>query len=309
MLSDGPAATAPDAAIEDILRLTNGEVVRGMIVAVGPKSLSVTGALGEVNLDLSVLASAKLSNPLPGPVADRPPTAWVELAEGSCLWADRVKLAGDSLELGRVAADDDRPLVIRLKNVAAVEVRDGRWRWLDATGPLIAEHQPFMTIRWPVQFGANVLGGPLKIGSQTYAHGLGVHSASRVVYDIGGASRFHCLAGLDASAGSLADVDIQVLVDGKVRLHRKKVQPSDRPIAIDLDVAGGRQLELRVDFGANGDVQDRFNWADAALVHGEPLPPPRPAEANRPTSGPSPTTTQPKSPTTMPAARPGMGGP
>ena len=33
-----------------------------------------------------------------------------------------------------------------------------------------------------------------------------------------------------------------------------------------LDVSGAKALQLQVDFGANGDLQDYFDWADAALI-------------------------------------------
>ena len=36
--------------------------------------------------------------------------------------------------------------------------------------------------------------------------------------------------------------------------------------AVRIDVSGAHTLKLRVDFGGNGDVRDRFDWADAALV-------------------------------------------
>ncbi len=104
------------------------------------------------------------------------------------------------------------------------------------------------------------------MNGQLFDHGLGVHSASRVVFDLDGAERFRCTAGLDASAGPFAEVDVQVLVDGRVEFEKKGLKLSDGPMPIDVRTTGGQKLELRVGFGANGDVQDRFNWADAALI-------------------------------------------
>ena len=39
-----------------------------------------------------------------------------------------------------------------------------------------------------------------------------------------------------------------------------------QPRAVRIDVSGAHTLKLRVDFGGNGDVRDRFDWADAALI-------------------------------------------
>ena len=33
-----------------------------------------------------------------------------------------------------------------------------------------------------------------------------------------------------------------------------------------IDVGGAKQLTLEVDFGRNGDIQDRFDWIEPGLV-------------------------------------------
>ena len=87
---------------------------------------------------------------------------------------------------------------------------------------------------------------------------------------IGGEFReFFSHIGLDDTAGPLGDVDIEVRVDGETRYRRQHVGKSApgaaaEPIRIPLD--GSQRLELLVTFGRHGDVQDRFNWAGAALI-------------------------------------------
>jgi len=259
---DRPRETQGGA--NDTLQLANGETISGTVVTIDEKGLTVQGPLGAVTVKLDVLTVAWLVNPLPSRPADPPVAAWVELVNGSRLLASRLSWSAHTIRVTRPGGG--RAMLIPDEQVAAVEILNGRWRWLDLQTPLLAEHNPFLTIRWPARFGVNAVGGPIRIGEKPYRHGIGVHSSSRLVFAIEKASRFHCLAGLDAAAGPLADVDVQVLLDGQVKYQKKSVTLSDGAIPINLDVRGAQKLELRVDFGANGDVQDRFDWADAALI-------------------------------------------
>lgn len=195
---------------------------------------------------------------------DHPVAACVELASGSRLLAGKLEWKGGTVRITRPGSD--APLAVAEAQVCSIEIINGRWQWLDSLTPLLSEHRPFLTVRWPTRFGVNVAGGPLRLGATTYTHGLGVHSSSMVIFETNKAQRFHCLAGVDAGAGGLACVDIQVRLDGRAVLEKKGLRATDDPVTIDLPLNGAQKLELRVDYGANGDVQDRFNWADAALV-------------------------------------------
>ena len=59
---------------------------------------------------------------------------------------------------------------------------------------------------------------------------------------------------------------VQVVLDGRTLWERASMTRRDPPEHLELDVSGGDVLELRVRFGANGAMQDYFDWADAALV-------------------------------------------
>jgi hypothetical protein len=154
--------------------------------------------------------------------------------------------------------------------VVRVEVVGGRWTWLSQLEPVSFEHTPYLSLSWPWHRDRSVLGGPLRIGGVTFVRGVGVHSQSRLVYEIGdGFREFFSHIGLDDTAGPLGDVDIAVRVDGETRYRKQHIGISApgaaaEPIRVPLD--GGNRLELLVTFGRHGDVQDRFNWAGAALI-------------------------------------------
>jgi hypothetical protein len=94
-----------------------------------------------------------------------------------------------------------------------------------------------------------------------------VHSACRLVYRLEGEYQtFVVVPGVDDDAGPLADVTVRVNVDGAVRFEHEHLTPGRSPGQLRIDVEGASTLELDVQFGHYGDVQDRFDWADAALV-------------------------------------------
>ena len=71
---------------------------------------------------------------------------------------------------------------------------------------------------------------------------------------------------LDDDSGAYADVSVSILVDGKPRFQQTGVRRGILHGPIRLNVARTKRIELIVDFGKNGDIQDRFNWVEAALI-------------------------------------------
>jgi hypothetical protein len=71
---------------------------------------------------------------------------------------------------------------------------------------------------------------------------------------------------MDDDSGPLADVTVMVLVDGQRRLEKTHVRRGTLfgPVRVDLSRAG--RIELIVDYGDNGDLQDRFDWVEAGLI-------------------------------------------
>jgi hypothetical protein len=268
LLSVAPAPAEGEAASSDTVRLANGETLVGTIIEVNGQGLLVSAPSGKLNVGFDVLTVAELSNPAdPAVSADSPVLAWVDLSNGSRLLASRLDWKNGALSLTRTGSSAAIKPAPEFAQVLSIETVNGRWRWLDSLTPLLAEHRPFLTVKWPARFGVNVAGGPIKVGGREYGHGIGVHSASKVIYEVKGATRFHCVGGFDASAGPNAEVTVEAWLDGERVLERKAYKFADSPVAIDLPLKGAQKLELRVEFGPNGDIQARFDWADAAVIY------------------------------------------
>ena len=111
------------------------------------------------------------------------------------------------------------------------------------------------------------MGGPLTVAGEAFERGIGVHSRSSLIFEIKGAYReFVTSFGMDDDSGPVADVTVVILVDGQKRFEKAHIRPGMLHGPVRLDVAKAGRLELIVDFGDNGDLQDRFDWIGTGLI-------------------------------------------
>jgi hypothetical protein len=109
-------------------------------------------------------------------------------------------------------------------------------------------------------------GGPLRLNRTVYAKGLSIASRTSLSYKIAGkGQRFRALAGIDDSVGGAGAVRLQITGDGK-KLFEGKIAGRDKPVDLDLDVAGVRRLNILVDFGEGLDVGNYLDLCDARIV-------------------------------------------
>ena len=126
---------------------------------------------------------------------------------------------------------------------------------------------------WHYRRDRSVDGNPLCLRGRVYRKGLGVHSRCELTYDLGGAyRRFLSDVGIDKEEKGKdelredGNVDVKVLVDGKMLFERKGLTARDGPVPIDIDLTGAKRLTLLVDFGDKLDICDHADWAAARLI-------------------------------------------
>lgn len=247
---------------KDRLLMANGDIAEGILVGAGASAFSLDTAQGTTELPTDrVVAAAIVAGQSPARDTLR---ARVYLTDGSVLTVGVLHWSDATLE---TSALDGIDLRIPASHVTHVDVVGGRWCWLSELTPAADESTPMFTQRWPYRVNRNVLGGVLRVNGESFEQGVGVHSRSVLAYDLGGGYRELVTSyGLDDLSGPLAGVSVGIHVDGQPRHVQDDVVPGRLHGPVRIDVLRADKLELIVDFGRLGGVQDRFDWIETALV-------------------------------------------
>jgi hypothetical protein len=252
----------------DLVLLRDGDQVEGVLEALGPEGCRVLAGRRRVDLPLERLAAVALNSRLRALTLPSGPYGHLVLTDGTRLSLASARVeAGASKLLGKTLFGGE--IAVPLERVAGLDLRQGAAVYLSDLEPRAYEHTPFLGASWPFVRDGSVAGRELRLGDATYDKGLGMHSESRLTYDLGGRyRRFEADVGLDERTGKRGRVRVEVLIDGKARdLGRAgEMTAADRPLRVRLDVRGARTLTLVVRFGRSGDVQGHVNWGDARLV-------------------------------------------
>ena len=125
-----------------------------------------------------------------------------------------------------------------------------------------------------VRICRSVDGNPLRIGSRSFAHGLGTHANGAIRLDLGGrGSRFRAFAGVDAEVGEgQGSVLFTIAADGRVVWESGVMRHGDAAKAVDLDVTGVQQLLLIAGDAGDGIDFDHADWAEAVVAMKEGAP-------------------------------------
>ena len=250
----------------DELWFVNGDRLRGSLVSVGRKTVSVATESGLADAPTDVLLGVFLANPPPRPSAAL--RAVIGLTDTSELTVDDLNWYGQNVQ---VAGDGWLKVSFPSHVVTDVQIIGGRWRWLGELTPTEFNQHSLTGKLWPYRVDANVLDQPMRIGGTRYRHGIGLHSAANLVYYLGGKyDVFSAQVGIDDSAGPLADADLFVRIDSQPGFQARGLRSGQKAIPVRLDVRGAQRLEISVEFGRNADIQDRVNVADAALIRTTP---------------------------------------
>jgi hypothetical protein len=170
-----------------------------------------------------------------------------------------------------------KDIVLEENSLISVTMRNGRYMYLsDMEFAEPPEERPYYLpsdfkydeYLFKVRRDQSQSGGAISIGGKIYAKGLGVHSMSKLTFDLNrGYKRFLSDVGLDDSAGDLGSVEFKVYADGKLVYESGVLRGTAGVKSIDIDVLNVSKLVLEVTHGNdNGDIHDRANWANAKAV-------------------------------------------
>jgi hypothetical protein len=251
----------------DVLLLRNGDRIQGTLTSVNAETVRFEGDNHkEIPVERARVAALALNTELARPLRPAGIYGRLVLANGCRLslasaHTDEQTLVGKTLFKDTVR--------IPIQDVQALDGRQGRAVYLSDLKARHYEHTPYLDLHWPYTRDTSVAGRELHIGGSTYDKGVGMHSQSRLTYDLAGGYRwFEAIVGLDDRTGRRGSAVVEVLVDGKPQtaLENRELSGSDAPRTIRVPVTGAKELTLVVKFGTRGDVQNHVDWADARLI-------------------------------------------
>nr|WP_244977345.1 NPCBM/NEW2 domain-containing protein [Deinococcus humi] len=110
-------------------------------------------------------------------------------------------------------------------------------------------------------------GQALKIGTQSFTKGIGVHANSELTYALNDScSTFSATVGIDAEVGAKGSVIFQVFGDGKQLFDSGKLTGTSAAKPFSVSVAGVNELKLVVTDAGDGIEYDHADWANAKLT-------------------------------------------
>jgi hypothetical protein len=262
----------------DQVWLAGGDRVDGSVVAMGDSrqgqpadnaALLLEGRLGTHAVPADRLHGVAFAPPADAPAHSSAPVVpcWVGLQDGSLLAVSRYRAQGDRVRLIAVCGWEV-PLLKR-ESVSFLQAGAGTIDYVDQHLPHQFEHRPtFGSPRTPGARG-NVHGGPLVVAGNVYLRGVGVSTASRLVYPIpSGARQFVASVGVDDASQGGGSVVFRVALRSGDQAWRevartRVVRGGESPESIRVAVGDATEIELATEYADRGDELDDADWLEA----------------------------------------------
>ncbi|MCH2114968.1 MAG: NPCBM/NEW2 domain-containing protein [Pirellulales bacterium] len=272
---------------EDRMMMSSGDMVAGRCLEIGTTIRFATGQVStnplsnraqtvplELPLDERVAAVA-FASPAKNGLQQRKEMV-VGLRDGTLLVAQSLIANADNLQVQLACGQKLTGRSVDL--VESLRSRQARVSYLSDRVESAYRHVPYLEIPWPEKRDRNVLGGPLTVAGRSYAKGLGMHSASRLTFDLptpekGEAEkhvRFRAQIALDEAAAKLGSVVFSVYLSGGAGFWEQAYQSpilrgGESPQGVSVELGSARQIALVADYADQGDQCDYANWIDARL--------------------------------------------
>ena len=279
-------------AVEDRLFLMSGESVAGMLVESplegrfleGARAgqsvfrIAVSGAEQPLTVHAAkvralVLARAAASTQTAGA------SAWLGCRDGSLIQAASIRVRdGQAIvllaaggELLTTLAGRENPDQQFWDEISLIQPVGPTVKWLSDLKTLGYKHIPYLSIECPFRADRSVTGGRLRSDGAVFLKGLGMHTTSRLAYDVAGYRKFEAELALNETAGRGGSVVFKVLVQNESgqwspAYESPIIRGGDAPTPISIELHGASRLALIVEFAERGDELDHANWLGARLI-------------------------------------------
>lgn len=196
------------------------------------------------------------------------PLCSFDLTDGQQLAAAAAQLEGETFTVEMTSGEK---ITVPAEDVRRIDFSLGKIRSLADLEPTSVEYPadllPQLARVWQYRRGQNSRGAPLLLGGQTYDDGLWIHSGTKLRYRLGREyRRLNGLMGIDEDIGEcMPEVGVIIRGDGRELLNTK-LSRGDDPHALDLDVAGIRELEIEVVSTDPDGVCEHLDLVEARLI-------------------------------------------
>jgi hypothetical protein len=253
----------------DRLLLDNGDELTGSVVGLTEKGVPLESEAGKVDVGIDKVAAIIFNPTLVYKSRPSGPRAWVGFADGSRLTAIELTAdaAGAKLKLAGGAE-----LTVATDQIAALQPLGGKVVYLSDLKPISYRHVPFLQLEWPFHADRSVLGSRLRAEGKLFLKGLGMHSPSRITFELERPyRRFEAELAVDDDTTGRGSVVFRVLVDDgrgawSERAKSEIIRGGQAPVPISVDLSGARRVSLLVDYADRADELDHADWLDARLV-------------------------------------------
>ncbi|MCE9603992.1 MAG: NPCBM/NEW2 domain-containing protein [Planctomycetia bacterium] len=262
------AVVAPRKGDRDRVFMLTGDETTGTVKSIGYQGVTLETALGPAVVDTTKVAYLTFNPALAAPVPKEHLRMLVGLKSGSWVVSEPVRKGPDGrIRLQPTSIAGDTTWNVSRSEIIYLQTLGGKALYLSTLEPVGYRHVPYLSRSWPYRVDRSATGGNLRVAERRYLQGLGMHSASRISYALDGKSnRFAAAVAIDDETDGRGSVTFRVFVDGEEKYRSPIVRGGNRPLPIEVPIAGGKQLSLVVDFADFADEQDHADWLDARLL-------------------------------------------
>lgn len=258
-------------ADRDRLVTTGDDELTGTVTSIDFRGVALETSLGPVVMELAKAAYLVFNPALAAPAPKNPGVrTLVGLHDGSLLVCSAIAEEDDRVQFKLANTEepsDAPPWTAGRSEVFFLQTLGGDAVYLSDLESSGYRHVPYLERTWDYGLDRSVGGGPLRVGGKRYLKGLSMHSTSRLSFVVPeGMRRFAASLAIDDDADGRGSVTFRVFVDKEERFRSEVIRGGQPPMPMEVDVAGGSQVSLIVDFADHGDEQDHADWLNARLV-------------------------------------------
>ena len=262
-LSRTKTAAYQTASAHDHLRFINGDTLSGAMLRFSPPDVTWNSSLGTIHIPLTRIRTITLAQTLPPPIPHGP-LIRLTGTDGTVLTTSGISWQKNQLRLTPVELTT---LSCAMNAVRKIDIVGGNITWLTTMTPNRYVQTPYVGSAWPLMENKNCVGHALRADGKVFRHGLGVHVAAKLSYDLADrCASLTFIPAMDHSARPWGAGTVSVLADGRRIFTSDILTPGTDLHPVMLNVHGVKTLEFQIT-GANVfGVRGRVDLLDAALL-------------------------------------------